>query len=163
MQGRIFSGFFLCSIFIVVAGDAQRPDTTEKPVWTMEFIKVKPDNFGSTMGYLDDHWMRLRAEAKRQGAVLDYHRIQNGTLLTPSHKVSDPHSIVLLTEYKDMDAFMESEKLFASIREHRPKGFETGGVMRMRSSPEDLFETLNTQVFLEEPDTNATLKPLAKQ
>ena len=61
------------------------------------------------MGYLDDHWMRVRAEAKRQGAVLDYHRIQNAVLITPGHKVGDPNSIVLLTEYKNMDAFMKSQ------------------------------------------------------
>ena len=159
MNGRIFAGLFLCSLFFVVGGDAQT-DKTQKPVWTLEFIKVRPENFGSAMGYLDDHWMRVRAEAKRQGAVLDYHRIQNAVLEVPGHKVGDPSSIVLLTEYKNLDAFMECQKLFASMRE-RPR-FQTGGVIKPWA-PEDLFEMLNTQVFVEESDTSTGLKLLTKQ
>jgi hypothetical protein len=159
MKGRIFAGLFLCSLFFVVGGDAQT-DKTEKPVWTLEFIKVKPENFGPAMGYLDDHWMRVRAEARRQGAVLDYHRIQNAVLETPGHKVGDPSSIVLLTEYKNLDAFMESQKLFRPIRGRT--GWQTGGVVRL-FSPEDLFETLNTQVFVEEPDASTGFKLVTKQ
>ena len=126
----------------------------------MESIKVKPENFGPAMGYLDDHWMRVRAEAKRQGAVLDYHLIQNVVLVTPGHKVGDPSSIVLLTEYKNLDAFMECQKLFDSMRE-RPR-FQTGGVIKPWA-PEDLFEMLNTQVFVEELDTSTGIKLLTKQ
>ena len=126
----------------------------------MESIKVKPENFGPAMGYLDDHWMRVRAEAKRQGAVLDYHLIQNVVLVTPGHKVGDPSSIVLLTEYKNLDAFMECQKLFNSMRE-RPR-FQTGGVIKPWA-PEDLFEMLNTQVFVEELDTSTGIKLLTKQ
>ena len=102
----------------------------------------------------------VRAEAKRQGAVLDYHRIQNAVLVTPGHKIGDPNSIVLLTEYKNMDAFMESPKVFDSVREL--KGFQTGGVIKPWSI-DDLFETLNTQVFVEEPDTNTGFKLLTKR
>jgi len=36
----------------------------------------------------------------------------------PGHKVGDPSSIGLLTEYKNLDAFMESQRLFDSMREH---------------------------------------------
>jgi hypothetical protein len=160
MKGRIFAGLFLCSLFFVVGGDARSPDKAEKPVWTLEFIKVKPENFGPAMGYLDDHWMRVRAEAKRQGAVLDYHLIQNAVLVTPGPNVGDPSSIVLLTEYKNLDAFMECQKLFHSMRE-RPR-FQTGGVIKLWA-PEDLFEMLNTQVFVEESDTSTGLKLLTKQ
>jgi hypothetical protein len=159
MNGRILAGLFLCSLFFVVGGDAQT-DRTEKPVWTLELIKVKPENFGPAMGYLDDHWMRVRAEAKRQGVVLDYHRIQNAVLEIPGHKVGDPSSIVLLTEYKNLDAFMESQRLFDSMRE-RPR-WQTGGVVRLLS-PEEFFETLNTQVFVEEPGTSSGFKLLSKQ
>jgi len=158
MKGRILAGLFICSLFFVVGGDAQNSNPTDKPVWTLEFIKVKPENFGPAMGYLDDHWMRVRAEAKRRGAVLDYHRIQNATLVTPGHNIGDPSSIVLVTEYKDMDAFMESQKSF---------GFDThthwtaAGIVR-RLSTEDLFDPLITQVFEEEPDTSTKLKLLSK-
>ena len=161
MQGRIFVGLFLCSLFFVAGGDAQSQATAEKPVWTLEFIRVRPENFGPAMGYLDDHWMRVRAEAKRQGAVLDYHRIQNAVLMTPGHKVGEAGSIVLLTEYKSMDAFKESQKFFASMREPTRR-FQTGGVIKPWA-PEDLFEILNTQVFVEEPDTSSGFKLLTKQ
>ena len=161
MRARIFASLFLCSLFFVVGGDAQSPDKAEKPVWTLEFIKVRSENFGPAMGYLDDHWMRVRAEAKRQGAVLDYHRIQNAVLVTPGHKIGDPNSIVLLTEYKNLAAYGAREKLFASIREQIPS--ETPGVLKPWRQ-EDLYETLNTSVFLEVPGMGSTrLKFLAKQ
>lgn len=160
MQGRIFLGLLLCTLFFVVGGDAQNQVRADKPVWTLEFIRVRAENFGPAMGYLDDHWMRVRAEAKRQGAVLDYHRIQNAVLVTPGNKVGDPGSIVLLTEYKSMDAFTESQKLFDSMSESTR--FQVGGVIKPWRT-EDLFETLNTQVFVEEPDTSSGFKLLTKQ
>jgi hypothetical protein len=160
MKRRIFAGLFLCSLFFVVGGGAQSPDRAEKPVWTLEFIKVKPENFGPAMGYLDDHWMRVRAEAKRQGAVLDYHRIQNAVLLAAGYKAGDASSIVLLTEYKNLDAFTESRKLFDSMPE-RPR-WQTGGVIKPWAL-DDLFEVLNTQVFVEESDPTTGLKLLSKQ
>ena len=165
MKGRIFAGLFLCflcflcSLFFVVGGDAQT-DKTEKPVWTLEFIHVRSENFGPAMGYLDDHWMRVRAEAKKEGAVLDYHRIQNAVLVTPGRKVGDPSSIVLLTEYKNMDAFMQSEKLFESIRERLPKS--TPGVFKP-AKPDDLYETVDSRLFVEEPETSGGFKLLTKQ
>ena len=65
----------LVSLLTVVCGVAQSPSRAEKPVWTVEFIKVKPGMFGLALGYLDDDWMRVLEEAKHQGAILDYHRI----------------------------------------------------------------------------------------
>src|SRR3984893_589088 len=50
------------------------PSIADKPIWALEFVKVKPGTFGPTMVYLDDNWMRVRAEAKRQGSVLTYNR-----------------------------------------------------------------------------------------
>lgn len=160
MWGRIFIGLFLCSLFFVVGGDAQSLDRQEKPVWTLELVRVRPENFGLAMGYLDDHWMRVRAEAKRQGIVLDYHRIQNAGLVVPGHQAEDPSSIVLLTEYKSLDAYMESQKLFDSTSERTH--FQMGGVIRQQTT-EKLFETLNTQVFVEEPDTSSGFKLLTKR
>jgi len=110
----------------------------------MEFIKVTPENFGPAMRYLDDHWVGVRAEAKNRGAVLDYHIIQNAVLERPGAKLGD--SIVLVTEYKNMDAFMESQKVFAAMREHT--NWETDGVVKQRTL-EDLAERLNTQEFVE--------------
>ena len=159
MKGNVFTGLLLCTLFLS-GGAAQSQDKADKPVWTLEFIHVRSRNFGLAMVYLDDHWMRVRAEAKRQGAVLDYHCIQNAALEISGHKTGDPNSIVLLTEYKNLDAFLQSEKLLASIRERLPKS--TPGVF-MPTRPQDLYETVETSVFLEEPDPSGGFKLVAKR
>ena len=153
------ASLLLCAICFNVRGDAQSPDIAEKSVWTLEFIEVVPN--GLTLGYLDDHWMRVREEAKRQGAVLSYHRIQETVLMAPGVKVGDPNSMVLLTEYKNLAAFSGREKLFASIREHLPSS--TPGVVPLKR--EGLYDTVDTRVFLEQPaEANGTqFKLLAKQ
>lgn len=157
MNGRILVGLFLCSLFLVVGGDAQSPDKAEEPVWTLEFVKVRPENFAVATQYLDDHWMRVRAEAKRHGAVLDYHLISNAGIVTPGHKVWDQDAIVLLTKYKNMDAFMESQHASRLAANGFRYGY--GGLQPV----EDLLEQLNTQVFVEEPDTSSGLKLLTNQ
>ena len=159
MRGRIVAGLFLCSLFFVVGGDAQTGDVRkEKAVWTMQFIKAEPENFGLAMQYLDDHWMRVKAKAKQQGAVLDYHIISNSGVVTPGHKVSDQGSIVLLTKYKNMDAYLES---LSAHEDNDSRHFVIGGVYHLFKL-EDLFER-NTQVFEEEPDTKSGFKLLTKQ
>jgi hypothetical protein len=75
MKGRVFRVLLGCSLFLVVGGEAQNKDAADKPVWTLEFIRVMPGvtpGFAGAMAYLDDNWMRVRAEAKKEGAVLDY-------------------------------------------------------------------------------------------
>lgn len=172
MMGRIFAGLFLCSLFIVVGGDAQNrtpvgKETVQakinaKPVWTLEFIRVAPDKFGGAMAYLDDNWMRLRAEAEKEGAVLDYHRIKNALSLTLGRKMGDPDSLVLMTEYKNLNAYEEREKLFASIRERLPKS--TPGVLKPQGlRPEDVYEVVDSQVFFDEPEVTGGFKLIAKK
>jgi hypothetical protein len=143
MKGRIFAGLFLCSLFFVVGGDAQSPTIPEKPVWTLELIKVQRDNLGPAMQYLEDHWMKERAEAKRQGAVLGYHLMLHTEMLEGS--------IVLLTKYKNMDAYLENTR--ATCEHRNTQGF----VVKNKSLA---CETSNTQVFVEEPDTSTGLELL---
>src|SRR5262252_7298311 len=107
MKERTFAALLGCLLFLAVGGDAQNKDAVDKPVWTLEFIRVTGSG---AMAYLDDNWMRVRAEAKKEGAVLDYHRMQNAVILTPRHKYGDPSTLVLMTEYKNLAAFEESEK-----------------------------------------------------
>ena len=162
MQMSKFAGLVLCSLCLVIAGGAQSPDIDEKPVWTFEYIHVKPDKLGLTLGYLDDHWMQVREEAKRRGIVLGYHRIQEVQLVTPGSKTGDPNSIVLLTEYKNLAAFSEREKLFTSILDERgPKS--TPGVISA-AKPEELYATVDTRTFIEQPagPNTAQFKLLAK-
>jgi len=144
---RMFVGLFLCSLFFAVGGDAQSRDTKEKPVWTLEFIKVRPEQYALALGHLDDQWVRIREEAKRQGAVLSYQRISNAGLVTPDRKPTDPISVVLVTEYKSITAYMEREKLFASIRENLPSNTPPG-MLKLRQ--ENDFETVE-HVFVEVP------------
>jgi hypothetical protein len=73
------------------------PSIADKPVWALEFVKVKPGTFGPTMVYLDDNWIRVRAEAKRQGAVLTYNRIAGERpMLFPAKESSDDDWDILL-------------------------------------------------------------------
>jgi|SRR2546430_13696469 len=151
MQRRIFAALFLFSLCIVAGGGAQSPSDSEKPVWTMEFLKVIPGQFGPTLGYLDDNWMRIREEAKRQGAVLSYHRIAEKSI-----SESD-RNIVLLTEYKNQAEYEAREILFASIVKQLP--VNTPGILRLRDG---LYETVTTRVFQDYPDTHAQFRLLAK-
>jgi hypothetical protein len=157
----IFASILFCSLFSAVGGDGQSPDVAGKPVWTLEIIRVRPDNVGLTLGYLDDNWMRVRQEAKHQGAVLSYHRFAEGLLVTPGSSAPSKTSIVLLTEYKNTAAFLGRDKLFASILEHLPSS--RPGVIPA-AKREDLYESVETRVLLEEPDEASTqFKLLAKQ
>jgi hypothetical protein len=169
MLGRIFAGFLFCSLFLAVGGDAQHiapvpeahtPDAGEKPVWTMEFVKVKPQKLGEAMGYLGDNWMRVRDEAKRQGAVLTYHRIIEMSK-PPTYKIGEIDTIVLLTEYKNIAAYFGQQTLFASIRSHLPG--EEPGVIKQKGRPEDLFESVDTRLFMDTPVDAGGFKLLARQ
>ena len=158
MQRRMFVGLFLVSLFIVSDGGAQQFPADERPVWTMEVIKVKPEMLGFTLGYLDDNWMREREEAKRQGAVVSYYRIAE-----EGNGDSD-RSIVLLTEFKNPVAYGTREELFASIRKQRKKlPNNTPGVVRL-GRLEDLYEAMTTRVFRDYSDMdNVRLRLLSKK
>ena len=162
MQLCKFAGLVLCSLCFIISGDAQSPDVDEKPVWTLEYIHVMPDKLGLTLGYLDDHWMHVREEAKRRDVVLSYHRIQEVQLVTPGSETGDPNSIVLLTEYKNLAAFSARERLFAAILDERGRK-STPGVIPA-AKPDDLYATVDTRTFMEQPaGPNATqFKLLAK-
>jgi len=144
----MFAGLFLVSLFIGSGGGAQQfPADSEKPVWTMESIKVKPEMFGLALGYLDDNWMREREEAKRQGAVVSYYRIAE------EGSGDSDRSILLLTEFKNVAAYGAREGLFASMRKQR-KQFNTPGVVRL-GRIEDLYEAMNTRVFQDYSDMDS--------
>jgi hypothetical protein len=153
MQKGIFAALFLVSLLVVAGGAAQSSSDSETPLWTMEVLRVKPGMFGSTLGYLDDSWMRVRAEAKLQGAVLSYHRIAG-------HESRETdRNIVLLTEFKNSAAYDAREKLFSSIRKHWNN---TSGVIRPLQEAE-LYETVSTRVFQDYSDTdNARFELLSK-
>jgi hypothetical protein len=137
MQRRIFVGLLVFCLFSIVGG-AQNPPDNEKPVWMMEIIKVKPGQFGPTLFYLDDNWMRVREKAKRQGAVLSYHRIAEESAS------EGERNIVLLTEFKNQATYDTRGALLASILDQL-QGEKSP--LRYRFQHKDLYETVSTQVF----------------
>jgi hypothetical protein len=75
-------------------------------------------------------------------------------VITPGSKPGD-QTIVLLTQYKNPAVFFGREKFFASILERSPSG--TPGVLPAAQG-EDLYETIDSRVFVEEPDDYSTTK-----
>jgi hypothetical protein len=124
------------------------PSIADKPVWALEFVRVKPGTFGPTMVYLDDNWIRVREEAKRQGVVLTYNRIagERQMLFPAKESSNDDWDILLMTEYKNQAAYDGREKLFDSIRKRLPDN--TVGIIQ-RYKKEDLFESVKTRVLLD--------------
>jgi hypothetical protein len=155
MMRRMFCLVAIASLAIAAGMRAQSSTESDKPVWTMEFLKVKPGKFGMTLGYLDDSWMRERAEAKRQGAVLNYSRIsEQGTR-------ESERNIVLLTEYKNQAAYQASDSLFARIRKELPES--TPAIMRP-TLPGELYAVGATRVFEDYSDGgDARMKLLAEK
>jgi hypothetical protein len=172
MLVRVCSAFLSCCLCLAVGGDphnrSQVPsrvhavDDSEKPVWTLEFVRVKPIKVRAAMDYLDDDWMRVREEAKRRGSVLVYHRItEMPEPEPPTYKIRPANTIVLITEYKNDAAYFGRETLFATIRSELPK--DTPGMIRPKYQPEDLFESVNTRLYMDAPVDSGGFKLLARQ
>jgi hypothetical protein len=96
---------------------------------------------------LDEHWMRLRQEAKRKGMVLSYHRFTEALLIIPGSKSGHQDTIVLLTEYKNLGTFSGRDLVFSQIEQQLP-GSAAGLVIENRDA---LYETVDSRVFKEEP------------
>jgi hypothetical protein len=153
MQRGMFVAFLIfVSLLITNDGGAQSRSEIDKPIWTMEFIKVKSGMFGYTLGYLDDNWMRVREEAKRRGAVLNYNRI--------GEQNSQDGTILLLTEFKDQNAYDTREMLFDLILKQLPR--KTSGKLDVLRQ-EDLYEASPARVYQDYSDTyNPRLLLLSK-
>jgi hypothetical protein len=140
------AGLVLFSLLIALSANPQQfqsappapPSSSDKPLWTLEFVKVKPGMFAATMGYLDEYWIRLRAEAKRQGAVLNYNRVAG------EESSNSDWNILLMTEYKNQAAYDGREKLFDSILKRFPN--KTSEVIQGYKK-EELFQSVKTRVL----------------
>ena len=149
MHRLLLAAILVCSLSLVSGGNAQSPAVArETPAWTVEVLQVKPGMFGHTMGYLDDHWMLVREEAKRRGLVLSYHRIAQ-----QDSSSSDSPAVVLLTEFKDQSACDSRDALFGAIESILPSA--TSGVLP-RPDSKALFNTVSTRVFRDYSDSPAT-------
>ena len=153
MRKPKFVAITLFSLLIAIGVNAQQfqdappaaPSKAEQPVWALEFIKVKPGMFVATMGYLDDNWIRLRAEAKRQGAVLNYNRVADNRRERFSTEPSNNDwDILLMTEYKNQAAYDGREKLFDSILKRLPNN--TSEVIKGYKK-DQLFQSVRTRVL----------------
>ena len=161
MRGRIILTVFWVFSIMLAGGDAQilriGPAHKPRPVWTMEVIKVKAGELGATLDYLDEHWSRVREEAKREGVLLSYHRIADQA----GAGANTHQTIVLLTEYKDQATYREREKLFSSIA----KSQNLPLVWSLRGNPgmmldqrADLFESLSTSVYNDYTDSDENVR-----
>ena len=135
----IATSLLLLALLLAGAGRAQDQTDRDKPVWTLEFIKVKPGMLTPAMGYLDDNWMRVREEAKHEGAVVSYYRIAEES---PGESDAD---IVLMTEFKNRATYANREKLFDRIAKELPR--DTSGVLKTYDKKEELFQSVNTRTF----------------
>ena len=157
MRRLRFLGFLLLSTLVAAGSTAQnssnkdKPLTRfeyndEKPVWTLEYLEVKPGMFGPAMGYLDDNWMRVREQAKHDGTVLAYHRIAEQT--------SDKGgwNVVLITEFKSQEARDASEKRFHAILKGFPQN--TSSEVIRGFTPAELFQSLSTRTFQDFSDSS---------
>jgi hypothetical protein len=131
-------GVLLLSTLFVAGGSAQNSSSQEKPVWTLEYLEIKPGMFGPAMGFLDDGWMRSREQARHDGSVLAFYRI--------AEEVSGDaeRSVVLITEFKNQAAYDAHGKLFGSIITRLPQN--SSGVIR-GFGPNDLFQSVSTHTF----------------
>jgi hypothetical protein len=147
------------SLLIALGANAQQfqnappaaPLNADKPVWALEFVKAKPGMFAATMGYLDDNWLRLRAEAKRQGAVLTYNRVAG------EESSNSDWDILLMTEYKNQAAYNGREKLFDSILKRLPDN--TSDVIKGYKK-EELFQSVKTRVLQDYSENGYPQLPL---
>jgi len=131
----------------------------DKPVWTMEYLNVQRGKFGPALGYLDDNWMRVREEAKRQGAVLTYLRIADEA--KSGNELENNRTIVLLTEFRNQAAYDGHEKLFASILKQLQES--TPDVINSFQH-EDLYQIVSTRVFEDYTEhSSAKFKLLAQR
>ncbi|MGB7494113.1 MAG: hypothetical protein WBR26_17225 [Candidatus Acidiferrum sp.] len=162
MQVLKIPALVLCCLCFTAGAQSPSVLVLDKPVWTLEFIKAKPGKLGLALSYLDKHWMLVREGAKQQGSVLNYYRISELGARIPDVKPGDPNSIVLLTEYKNLKAFQERENVFAPVAARLPS--TPPGVMSP-SNPDELYETVDTGVFTEQPAETHTpeFKLLAAQ
>lgn len=126
----------------------------EAPVWTMQVLEVKPGMFGLALGKLDDTWMRVREEAKREGIVVSYNRIAERT------GDSSARHILLLTEFRNEASWRKSDKLLGEIEARLPK--DTTAVFRARPD-EEIYTSKSIRVFEDYSEREETrLKPLAR-
>lgn len=160
MRTRMSITILLLTLYSAGWVVAQKSDDGEKPVWTLEVMKVRPEKYGPALGYLDEHWMRVRKEAKKEGVILSYSRFVEATQPVPGG--AERNSIFLLTEYKNLATFAARDQIFASIQERmlhsRP------GLIAEEGKPEESYGPTDMTILLEEPENRgAQLRLLAKQ
>jgi hypothetical protein len=160
MQKIVLASLIILPLLFVSGNEAQKSSSTETSVWAMETVKLQPEELGPALSYLDHTWMRFRAEAKQEGAILSYHRFVEEALIRLGEKHAT-RTIVLLTQYKNQASYDAREKLLADRGEQFYNN--TPGIFRP-NPPEALLRSINTTVFQEVPGAGDTeFKLLAKQ
>ena len=102
---------------------------------------------GITLGYLDDSWMRVREEAKRQGAILSYHCIAE-----EGSRESD-REVILLTEYKSQASYVKGSSPRYAMSPNNT--FVVNRFVVDLPQRQDLYDTMNTRVFQDYSDIDS--------
>jgi hypothetical protein len=79
--------------------DAQDKPYTEGTVWSVDFIKVKPNMGGDYLKSLATTWVKVHEEAVAQGLIVSY-KVLSGSAANP-----EDFDIILMTESRNMAAF----------------------------------------------------------
>jgi len=140
-------GWFACTLGIallsIVPSRAQAPVTSDVHIWTLDFLKVKPGMFGKALNLLDIGWVRARVEAKKQGAIASYQRLEE----EPTGE--SEWDIILSTEYPSEAAYKKREEAFGPII----KGFFPNGPPQVGGlTKKDLYDIVSSRVLREYPE-----------
>lgn len=115
--------FTVVFILILFPGSikAQERPFTEGSVWNVSYIQTKDAFFLDYMNNLNNGWIRVMEEAKKEGYILNYMVLSS----QPSNR--DDWNLMLMIEYKNwasMDGLMEKmrkvqDKLFGTNNNER--------------------------------------------
>jgi|SRR5271155_3398286 len=138
MKKLLFAGLLGVVFLVFQAGSAQLPVEPGEAVWAVDFVKVKPGMFEQAMTHLDSGWVPAREEAKRQGAILSYHRIAEQSQKTQEW------DILLMTKYRNQAAYDARESVFAAILAGLPRNNRS---QIPTLNKRDLYDIVDTRIL----------------
>lgn len=103
---------FVTLLFVTVTAISH-----SQTISVMDFVKVKNNNYAETMYYYESNWKLSRDIAMEKGFISGY-RLEK--VIPDSAVLFD---LILITEYKDKNAYQKSEENFSGIlKAIRPNG-----------------------------------------
>ncbi len=119
---------------------ADAPAANTQPVWTIDFVKVKPGMFETAIRYFDAGWRPARDEAVKQGAIAGFH------LVTSEQAAGQAWDIMLITEYRDQASYEAREAFFGPLLK---KMLPNGPPVIDGIAKKDMYEIVESRVVHE--------------